>query len=137
MKTVFVLLALALVAVRAEAQAVTTYTVTIYAAGTNTVIGTPSVIPAASFVCNQPSPAGVTVNPNKVLFADPVNAGQVCLYTDPGTGPLGSLPLGAAQYEATVIATNNVGSSAESARALPFTHPGAVPAVLTGVRVIR
>lgn len=121
----------------AHAQTVTSYTLTIYAAGTSTLIGTPTAIPAASFVCNQPMPTGVTVNPNKVVFVDPGNAGQACIYTDAGAGPLSTLPFGGASYEATVSATNSVGSSAESARALPFTHPGALPSVPTGVKVIR
>ena len=125
-----------LLAAPVEAQVTTSYTLTIYAAGTPTVISS-ATIPAASFVCNQAPVSGVVVNPNKVLFLDPLNAGQDCVYADPGTGPLAALPFSAAGYEATVYATNSAGSSAESGRSLPFTHPGVAPFVVTGVKVIR
>lgn len=125
-------------AARASAQVTTSYTPTIYATGTATVVGTPTAIPAAGFVCNQAAPVStVTVNPNEIVFNDPLNAGKVCIFTDLGAGPLATLPFGAASYEATLVATNSAGSSVESARALPFTHPGQVPSVLTGLRVIR
>jgi hypothetical protein len=121
----------------AQAQAITSYTLTIYSAGTATVIGTPTVLPITAFSCNQPQPTVTPpTNPTRVVLNDPVNAGMACIYQDPGTGPLSALPFGAAAYEGTLKATNSAATSGESARSLPFTHPGVAPPVPTGVRVV-
>ncbi len=136
----FTLLALVVSPFVVSAQSPTSYTLTIYAAGTTTVIGTPTVMAASAFVCNQATVVGTgTVNPNVIEFADPdpTHVNMACVYSDPGTGPLSVLPFGAASYEATAIATNSLGSSVESARALPFTRPGLLPAVLTFLKIIH
>ena len=51
---------------------------------------TTATLPNASVTCNQAAPTGTvtTRNPNKVVFDDPANSGKVCVYTDPGDGPL-------------------------------------------------
>ncbi len=78
------------------------------------------------------------MNPNVAEFDDPSNPGRVCIYIDNGTGPLGTLPFGVTSYDAGVLATNSLGSSSsESLRSVSFTHPGQLPAVLTGLRIIR
>ena len=121
-----------------SAQTVTSYTLKIFNQGAPAPLTT-TVLPATNFVCNQPQPASTTntANPTTIAFNDPLNAGQACLYVDPGTGPLFSLPFGTGTYTATVAATNSVGTSADSAVSNPFTRPGVVAAVPTAVRVYR
>lgn len=136
-KIATLLAALVLVAAAASAQPVTGYTLRVYTAGTNTIVAGPTVVPVASIQCNVDPTTIVanTVNPVKALWTDTVNAGKVCVYTDPGSGPLSTTPFGG-NYEATATASNSAGESPESNRA-PFTHPGVVPPVLTGFKVGR
>jgi hypothetical protein len=136
MRLTALIIALLLTAAPARAQVITSYTLTIYQAGTNTVVGIPTVIPVAALACNQPQPAAApAVNPTRMAFNDPANAGQACIYTDPGTGPLLTLPFGAASYEGGLKATNSAATSAET-RSAPFTHPGVAPAAPTGLRFV-
>jgi hypothetical protein len=96
-------------------------------------------LPIASIVCNQTAPAptsGTVHNPTKVVYDDPAVSGKVCIYTDTGTGPLLSLPLGATVYTATAAFVNSVGAGPVSAVSNPFDHPGTAPTVApTGLRV--
>lgn len=96
-------------------------------------------ISLGSFVCNQDiNPGWSTTNPNKIAFDDPTNSGKVCIYTDPGNGPLSALPFGATVYTATIADGNPVGVGPESAPSAPFTKPGSVPtSVRTGLRIVR
>ncbi len=120
------------------AQSITSYTLTLYQSGTQTLVGTPTVIPVAAVICNQTPPTATsTVNPDKVVFTDTVNVGKACIYLDPGTGPLKTLPFGPSAYEGTLKATNSAATSAESARSLPFTHPGTAPPVPINVQVVQ
>jgi hypothetical protein len=139
MRILFTFIAI-LIAAPLFAQTPTSGTFTVYVTTAPTVpVGTPAVIPVGvgGFVCNQPAVTGVTVNPNKIEVDDPVNVGQVCLYTDTGAGALSSLPFTSptTQYQGTVKWTFADGTvTGESLPSLPFTHLRPVP---TGVRVIR
>lgn len=118
----------------ASAQAITAWTLRIFNAGATTALSTTDLL-AANVICNQaPPPAGSAVNPSRVAFDDVGNAGRVCIWTDPGTGPLFSVPFGGA-FEASLTATNVAGTSAESARA-SFTRPGLAPGAPMGVRLV-
>jgi hypothetical protein len=121
----------------ASAQAVDKWTLRIYLTGAASPLSAPTDLLAASVLCNQPSPVvGVPVNPTRVVFDDPVNVGKVCIWTDPGTGPLLSLPFGVGGYEGTLTATaDGLPPSLESVRA-PFTRPGLTPGVPTGLRFV-
>ena len=213
MKRIFLALVMVFVPSLVSAQAITSYTLTISTVTPPAVVST-TVIPAASFVCNQTPLAGAnTINPQHVEVDDPANtlppvtivsnsatnptvvttaaahgliqgqsvaisaiasgsipdisgiwtatvidathfsipvavtqvgvsgtssAVQVCIYgPDPPTGPLNSLPFGAAQYTGTILATNSSGNSDPSVSSLPFTHPGSRPPARTGVKVVR
>jgi hypothetical protein len=129
---------LLLLAAPAAAQSVEKWTLRIYATGAATPLTAPTDLLAATVVCGQPAPpvTATSLNPTKVIFDDPATPGSVCIWTDPGTGPLSALPFGATAYQATVTATNSLGTSGESNRA-SFTHPGQIPGVPTGTRVIR
>ena len=117
-----------------SAQAITLWTLRIFNAGATAALSTTDLL-ATNVICNQvPPPLGSTVNPSRAAFDDVNNAGRVCIWTDPGTGPLFSVPFGGA-FEASLTATNAAGTSAESARA-PFTRPGLAPGVPMGVRLV-
>jgi len=77
--------------------------------------------------CNQPAPIITTGNPTKIFWDDTDNIGMVCIHT-PSSGPLFSLPNG--NYEGTLIAINQFGSSGESNRS-PFSR-GTAPGALSG-----
>jgi hypothetical protein len=118
-------------------QQITVWTLRIYTVGAAVPLSTPTDLLAANVVCNQPAPpASPSINPTRVIFDDPQNIGRVCLWTDPGTGPLQSIPFGALTYEATLTATNVAGTSAESNRA-PFTRPGLPPGIPTALKLQR
>lgn len=117
-----------------SAQSISKWTVRTYNAGAGTPLQSFDLL-AANVVCNQAPISGSTVNPDKVVFDDPINAGKVCVWTDPGTGPLFAVPFGGS-YEATLTATNSTGTSPESTRS-PFTRPGFAPGVPTGLKTIR
>jgi hypothetical protein len=124
-------------ATRAAAQPVTSYTLKISNQGAALPLSV-TVLPAGSFLCNQPAPTGTsTVNPTRVAFDDVTNVGQICVYTDSGAGPLLALPIGSGVYVATLAATNSTGTSGDSAASPSFTRPGVGAAVPTGVRVYR
>ncbi len=136
MKTLFVAFALVLVASTASAQSVTKWTARVYNVGAAQPLSAPVDFVVGQGVACGVDPATITAtptNPLKAVWDDPGAAGKVCVYTDPGTGPLLSTPFGGS-YEATLTATNSAGTSPESARA-PFTHPGVAPIAPTGLRL--
>lgn len=142
MKPIAALLLL-LVAAPLSAQTVTGYTCPIRQ---GPVIVATISIPIASplLACNQPAPVvNGTDNPTKVTFEDPAfpkapdPAARACVYTDPPTGVLASLPFGATLYTGTCTADTSTGSSPASLVSNTFTHPGIQPPVLTGVRIYR
>ena len=120
------------------AQPATSYTVKIYNQGASSPLTT-TVLPAAAFTCAQPQPPPPTntANPNKLAFNDPDIAGQACLYTDSGSGPLLALPFGTGVYVARIAMTNSAGTTADSADSNSFSRPGITGAVLTGVKAYR
>lgn len=137
MKRLFLALIYLAIPALVHAQTITSYTFRVYNQGASAPVQT-SVFQIANVQCNQPAvtpPTGTVSNPNRVAWNDPVNAGKACIWNDPGTGVLFSLPFGAQVYEATIVATNGAGTSPESARSNLFTRPGLPPAVLTGVLV--
>lgn len=120
----------------ASAQSITAYPLKVYNVGASSPLSTTDLL-AANVVCNQTAPTTTSpVNPMRAIWDDPDNAGKVCVWTDPGTGPLASLPFGATVYEATLSATNAAGTSPESNRA-SFSRPGVIPGARTGLRVVR
>jgi len=135
----FALVLFALFASPAMAQSVTGYRLHIYPAGAPT-----TATPLTTFdffttavTCNVAAPAAdaPTINPSRVIWDDPANAGKVCQWNDPGNGPLFAVPIGAA-YEGTLRAFNAAGVGPESARS-PFSRlapPANAPA---GVRLVR
>jgi hypothetical protein len=105
----------------------------IYAAGARTPLGQPTLVPGGSVVCDREEPPDLTrLNPTTVVWDDPARVGRVCVYSDPGTGPLASVPSGVSALELTVTQTRGGVESNESNRA-PFSkataREGSVPAV--------
>ncbi len=134
MKRFLIALALMLFASSAHAQTINKWTIKVYNAGALSPLSAPVDLLATNVTCNlDPATVISGQNPTKAVWDDIANTGKVCVWTDPGTGPLTSTPFGGT-YEATLTATNSAGTSAESARA-PFTHPGLVPPVVTGLRL--
>ena len=108
----------------ASAQAVESYQLRHYAVGATEPVQT-DAFAAAAASCDQPDhgPAS-TVNPTRVIFADPNNAGRFCIYQFATGSPLFSLPVG--NYEGALVAINQGGASGESPRA-PFSRLSAPP----------
>ncbi len=131
MRTLFVTLSLVLLASSAHAQGVGITAVNLrqYVAGASTPVTAAFTISVASVTCNLTAP--VPPPPASLLWADPVNAGKVCQYIDPGTGPLFAKVYGA--LEGTLTNVAGALESPESARA-PFTNPPVAP---TAVQVRR
>jgi len=89
---------------------------------------------ATATSCQQAQPsATTTINPTRFIWDDPSNPGSVCIYTG-GSGILLAFPIGS--YEATLVAINAAGASAESMPRAPFSRL-ASPSAPTGLRVIR
>jgi hypothetical protein len=136
MKWLTALLALLALPTLAQAQTIDKWTFRVYLAGAAAPQQPPLDLLAANVVCNQAPPTTTsTVNPNKVVFDDIVTVGRVCIWTDPGTGPLFAVPFGGT-YEGTLTATNIAGTSAETPR-VPFSRPGFAPIVPSGLRLLR
>lgn len=113
------------------AQGITSHTLRQYLVGAAQPVTT-TVIPETAVTCNQTPPTGTsTLNPTKLVWDDPANAGKVCLYTDPGTGPLAATVYGALEGTLTNIAGTIEG--VESNRA-PFSRSPLAP---TGFKAIR
>lgn len=121
-----------------HAQTPDSYTFRAYGVGATQPIQTPFTFQAGAVACNQDPPAAPsTVNPTRFSWDDRVNAGKVCIWTDPGTGPLFSAPIGTipGSYEGTLTATANGLTSLESARA-PFSR-AAAPSAPGNFRIYR
>jgi len=140
MKTILFALALLVLPALAFAQAVDGYRLNIYPASTP-----PTTTPTQTFdflmsaiTCNLAPPVvvpGVPVNPTRAIWDDPANAGRVCQWNDPGTGPLFAVPFGSS-YEAGLQAFNAAGRGPESNRA-PFSRLSAPTTAPAGLRLIR
>lgn len=134
-KTLLATLGFAMIASMASAQQIDSYVLRSYAVGAPAPTSTFTFL-ATTVTCNLAQPSGVlsNVNPTRVVWNDPSIAGRACVWTDPGTGPLFSLPIG--NYEATLTAVNSVGASAEQVARIPFSKQS-VPAVVTGLRLYQ
>lgn len=117
-----------LIASTAQAQTAD-YVLRVYNMTAPTVAVSTTTILATNVVCGQaPPPSNAsTKNPGRWVVADPADATKVCVYTDPGNGPLKSLPATFANYEATVTFVQGGVETAESNRA-PFSRTPAAPA---------
>jgi hypothetical protein len=131
-------------AAAADAQTITSGIFQVYTNTTPPVaVGTQTTIPigGAGFVCNQALPTGTpsTVNPTRIVADDPATPGKACIYTDPGTGPLASLPFGPTLYTGSLRWVNGSGINSPEAfdTIPPFSHPGQAAAAPTGLQVIR
>src|SRR4029077_8956857 len=102
--TVLALVALVLSVLPLQAQSIDKWQMRIYLAGAAAPITpVPTDFLFANVSCALPTaPVGSTINPNKASWSDPVTPTAFCLWLDPGTGVLNSLPFGAASYEATL-----------------------------------
>lgn len=123
----------------AAAQTPDRWTVKHYAAGATAPISPGTDLLVANVQCNLlsgPGPAATTVNPDKIFFNDPFNANRFCVWTDPGTGLLASVPLGG-PFTTTVTAAAGTFLAPESVPSPAWTHPGLTPAATTGVRVVK
>jgi hypothetical protein len=114
---------------------VDTFQVRYYGPGAITPFQQGETFPLTAAVCNQVSPTTIsTVNPTRIVWDDPANAGRVCIYTIPATGGLPSLPI-PGTFEGSITITTAAGTSAESAR-VPFSRsPG--PAAPLGLKFTR
>jgi hypothetical protein len=133
-RIVFLFASLMFFASVAHAQPITKWTARTYNVGAPSPVVGPIDLLAANQTCNV-DPATVVptpTNPLKLVWDDTANPGKVCVYADPGNGPLLATAYGG-NYETTLTATNSAGTSLESARA-PFTHPGVAPSAPTGVK---
>lgn len=138
MKLIVATVVLLLLALPARAQTPDAYTFRAYTAGAAQPIIAPFVFASQAMQCNQaPLTNPSTVNPTRFAWDDTINAGKVCIWTDPGTGPLFSTPISTTlgQYEGTLTATNTGGTSVESNRA-PFSRAASLAAP-SNFRVIR
>lgn len=137
MKRLLILIALLASATPAYAQPISQYNFRVYNAGAPAPLQGPQALPLGSVTCNLAPPAvAAYTQPKTVVFDDPAfppASGKVCIFTDPGTGLLFSVPFGGT-YEGTLTAVNSAGESGESNRG-PFTRPGSKPGVPTNVRI--
>lgn len=128
-------------AIPAHAQAPTSYTLKISNQGAAAPF-TSAVLPASGFTCGVtpkiPPFTTTSVNPSKVVIDDPAAPTTAdCIYTDPGTGPILSLPFGTQIYTSTISATYPAGPSPDSLVSNPFSRPGVVGSAPTGLRMSR
>jgi hypothetical protein len=115
----------------AQGVGVTSFNARQYLAGAPAPITAPFSIPLSAVVCNQaPLPVGVPPDAH-LTWDDPQNPGMVCVYTDPGTGPLFAKVFGAMEMTLTNLAGTL--ESPESNRA-PFSRAPLAP---TSVKVVR
>lgn len=129
MKSAVLLLAFLALPSLAFAQ---TYELKIYVAGASAPQQSYAL---GSVQCGQTPPplTASNVNPTAVVWTDPASPTLVCRWAEAAGGPILSRPVGS--YEGTLTATNEAGSSPESARAPFFVK--ASPAAPTGLRFSR
>lgn len=131
---VLVLLLAVLFPLSGFAQTVDSYQVKYFNAGAAQPLQQSDAFPATAAVCNQAPPTPTnTINPTRLVWSDPANAGRVCIYTAPATSSLQSFPFGS--YEGVLVAINATGSSPDSNRA-PFSRLAA-PSAPTGFSFTR
>lgn len=122
-------------AVPASAQTITRWTLRVYRVGAQQPLLKPiDLVLGEDVMCNL-DPATVDAA-RKDLFLtavwnDPTAIEKVCVWVDPGTGPLLSSSL-AGSYEATLTASSVTATSRESAR-VPLTIPDITRATHTAV----
>jgi hypothetical protein len=134
MKKLILAFGLVIVPGVAGAQTIDSYRLNYYNPGAAAPLQQSDAFPASGVACNVEKPTVInTINPTTAVWDDPANAGKVCMFIIPTTGTLPSLPLGS--YEATLVAINSAGASAESNRA-PFSRL-ALPAARTGFLLRR
>lgn len=105
----------------AQGSAPTSYRAEYYAPGASQPITT-DTFPASAVVCNQTTPTSTSsVNPTRMYWTDPNNAGRVCIYTPPTGANLIAGPVG--NFEGVLFAINVAGTSGPSNRA-PFSIVG-------------
>jgi len=108
-----------------RAQGITSYNFRQYLAGAVSPVTPPYNFLSTATVCNQVPPATQAVH--TILWDDINNVGQVCIWTDPGTGPLFAKVYGA--LEGTLTSLAGTLESAESARS-PFSKTPLAPTTL-------
>lgn len=133
----FFLIGFVTAATPVQAQTITQVRLSTYNQGAATSFQQ-TTIPMTSLTCGLPSGTqapGVIHNPNRFFVPDPADATKECQYTDPGTGPLLSLPFGTQVYYVTAAFINSVGPSPESPVSSFFDHAGTVPVAPARVRI--
>jgi len=110
----------------AAGQTITRWTLRIYPVGASQPVVKPiELVLGEDVTCNL-NPATLTAARRNPLLAvvwnDPIATDKVCVWLDPGTGPLLST-LHGESYEGTLTAASATGTSRESAR-MPFTISG-------------
>ena len=147
-RILLVLIALAVPSM-AQAQtqtaAITSYVFRAYQQGATAPTQTETFL-ATAVQCGQaPPPVGTSVNPTKIVWTDIAAPTLACIFTDPATGALHSVPT-PGNYEGTLQAVSNDPNcttapncaSPESARATFSRATTPLPPVApTGVRIVR
>jgi hypothetical protein len=141
MRTLWTLVALAVATpVMAQTPSIPdTYQIRYYADGATAPLTVSDTFLLTAATCNLTSqPTGSTVNPTRVSWADPVNAGRFCVFTFPATASLLAIPVG--DYQGSLVAILSTlpagqNASPESARAT-FSRQTA-PSAPTGFRFVR
>jgi hypothetical protein len=122
-------------AVPASAQTITRWTLRVYQVGAPQPLLKPiELVLGEDVTCNLDPATVETARKNLFLAAvwnDPTAIEKVCVWVDPGTGPLLSSSL-AGSYEATLTASSVTATSRESAR-VPLTIPDITRAIKTAV----
>lgn len=134
MRILIALLAVVLFPLLSFAQTAENFQVKYFNAGAPQPLQQSDTFPATAVTCNQAPPTTVnTINPTRLVWSDPANAGRVCIYVTPATSSLQSFPFGS--YEGVLVAINASGSSPDSNRA-PFSRLAA-PSAPTGFSFTR
>ena len=77
--------------------------------------------------------SGTIVNPTRFQYKVLTTDTQCWTYTDPGNGPLLSLPVGGTTYTATSAYVNTNGAGPASNVSNPFSKPGVAPSTAPAV----
>lgn len=137
MRTMIIAIACLFVANLAAAQnPIEVYEMNFYLDGSTASSAVFTFTPAA-VTCNQPDPGpttGTVVNPSRISWDDVDNPGMVCLWNDPGTGPL--LSMAGGSWEGTLRVTDTLGLTSPESNRAPFVVAGP-PAARSGLRFSR
>lgn len=112
----------------AQGAGITSFNLRQYLPGASAPVVAAFSIPVSAVQCNQVLPTSPV---HQALWDDPDNPGKVCIYTDPGTGPLFAKVYGALEATLTNLAGTLEGP--ESNRA-SFLRPPVAP---TSLKVVR